>query len=53
MLGIMLEVQKHEPNALKNPRIFSGIDFTFMKYQIREVTLRILSDRKVTDNFPH
>ena len=51
VLGIRLEVPKCELNALKNSRIFSGIDFTFMKYQICEVAVKILSDRKVSDNF--
>lgn len=29
MLGIMLDVHERHPNALKNPRIFLGIDFKF------------------------
>ena len=38
VLGIRLEVQKCEPNALKNSRIFSGIDFTFQFSSVQSLS---------------
>lgn len=51
MLGIALDVQKHQPNILKNFRIFLEVDFKFYEIKISEVTLRILPEMKVSYNF--